>query len=333
MSLYVYHNTTVKWKEDDRLYCLHIQVDDDPMNPRRDVGDSLITTMACWHRRYDLGDRIQDKEPEDFWRRLVRENVSDEEIVSSAEAGKLSVRIAECEDKPGFVNIYETMQWRTALGTSAPQENLVYEELRKTDIAPYIRDDLTISDCMVLMAPHAAWLPLWLYDHSGITMSCGMRRYPYDDPWDSGQVGWFVALKKDVMRELVECVLDENGERIKDEHPHDNMPLTWSYRTKALTDETWEKRAIEYMEAEVKEYDQYLTGDIYGYTLYSAPVPDNEDEDPDWTEEDSCWGFWGNDLLENGIVDAVGDGLAKALETGKYDVGEAEVRRTTYYSF
>lgn len=333
MSLYIYDNTTVKWKEDDRLYCLHIQVDDDPMNPRRDMGDSLITTMACWHRRYDLGDRIHDKEPEDFWRRLVRENVSDEEIVAAAEGGKLGVRVAECEGKPGFVNIYETLQWRTVLGDSAPKESLVYEELRKTDIASYILDDLTISECMTLMAPHAAWLPLWLYDHSGITMSCGRRRYPYDDPWDSGQVGWIVALKKDIMRELVEYVLDENGERIKDEHPHDNMPSTWSYRTRTLTDETWEKRAVEYMEAEVKEYDQYLTGDIYGYTLYSAPVPDNEDEAPDWTEEDSCWGFWGNDLLENGIVDAVGDGFAKALETGEYDVGEAEVCRSTYYSF
>jgi hypothetical protein len=32
-------------------------------------------------------------------------------------------------------------------------------------------------------------LPLYLYDHSGITM----RTYPYDCPWDSGQVGYIIA--------------------------------------------------------------------------------------------------------------------------------------------
>ena len=42
-------------------------------------------------------------------------------------------------------------------------------------------------------------LPLYLYDHSGITMSCDLT-YPYNDRWDSGQVGWIYASHQRVSR-------------------------------------------------------------------------------------------------------------------------------------
>lgn len=97
-------------------------------------------------------------------------------------------------------------------------------------------------------------LPLYLYDHSGITMnttgfSCG---------WDSGQVG-FIFVSKEKIRE--------------------------EFGVKNVT-----KKVIEKVEkllvGEVETYDQYLTGDIYGYR-----ITDTETDE----ELDSCWGYYGSD--------------------------------------
>ena len=38
------------------------------------------------------------------------------------------------------------------------------------------------------------------------------------------------------------------------------------------------------MESEVKQYSQYLEGDVYGFAI----------EDPDGNDMDSCWGFYGH---------------------------------------
>ena len=76
-------------------------------------------------------------------------------------------------------------------------------------------------------------LPLYLYDHSGITM----RTTPFTCPWDSGQVG-FIFVSKEKARE-------EYGR---------------------LTKKTIEK-ITKYLIDEVAEYDTYLTGDVWGYIV------------------------------------------------------------------
>lgn len=334
-AMNMYDNDTVKWENDGKLYCLHVQCDEDPPNPRRDW-DNPITVMACWHRRYRLGDNIEDKDPESFWQRLVRENLSEKEIMAAAKAGKLTgIRVAKCrgKDKKGLVNIYETCQWQSPIGDGEPKECLEYEEVSEDTAVYYLLDDLTVGHCLTLMEPYAEWMPIWLYDHSGITISCGTRHGQFNDRWDSGQVGWIVVLKKTIIKECgAEYVLDNAGERIKVEHPHENGPSTWSYLTRPLTDKTWRSRAMEIMKGDVEVYDQYLTGDVYGFTLYSAD-PVDEDETPDWAMEDSCWGFFGSDVLENGIVDHVGNGLSEAVENGMIIAGEAELHTCTYYTF
>lgn len=106
-------------------------------------------------------------------------------------------------------------------------------------------------------------LPLYLYDHSGITMSTGA----FGCPWDSGQVGFIYV----------------TAERIRAEYGDDSPES----REKA--------RAV--LTGEVKVYDQYLTGDIWGFEIFKV----NECEccghnDPE--SVDSCWGFYG-DALED----------------------------------
>jgi hypothetical protein len=52
--------------------------------------------------------------------------------------------------------------------------------------------------------------------------------------------------------------------------------------------------AEKYIEATVKGYDQYLTGDVYGYVI--------KDKDE---QIDSCWGFYGLDYVIESAKEAV----------------------------
>ena len=100
--------------------------------------------------------------------------------------------------------------------------------------------------------------------------------YPYNDRWDAGCVGFVYVTKETAFKELVAYVLDENGERIKEEHKHPNGQSTWSYKIQPLTDDTWKKRAEEIIENEVEIYEQYLQGDVYGYTLTKTIIQQNK---------------------------------------------------------
>lgn len=91
-------------------------------------------------------------------------------------------------------------------------------------------------------------LPLYLYDHSGLVMNTG----GFTCPWDSGQVGFIYVSKN----------------RIENEYGQD----TRENRENA-------KRVLE---CEVEEYSKYLSGDVYGYVIYTE----------EREKEDSCWGFY-----------------------------------------
>lgn len=119
--------------------------------------------------------------------------------------------------------------------------------------------------------------PLYLYDHSGITISTSS----FNSSWDSGQVGFIFA----------------TGDDIKE-----------AYQTKNLTDDVI-ARAKEGMEQEVRTYDQYLTGDVYGFVVESIETCDHNEEHAEHLE--SCWGFYGMDDAREAANDAA-DTTAKA---------------------
>lgn len=79
-------------------------------------------------------------------------------------------------------------------------------------------------------------LPLYLYDHSGITMNTT----GFSCPWDSGQVGWIYATGEDVVKEYG-----------------------------SITPETLEK-AKDLLQGEVEYYDHYIRGDCYGLQLFKG---------------------------------------------------------------
>jgi len=321
-------NDTLKWRNDGKLYCLHTMTDENPESPRE--WDNLCT-LACWHRRYNLGDNIGNVDAEDFFRDLVRKNVPEEDVLKAALEGNISgIRAVKTGDDE--YDVYETYFISSVLGKSEPGESLEYSGIGAVSAGYYIIDDLTVAQSITLLEPYAVIVPLWLYDHGGITISCGSRQYPYNDRWDSGCVGYAVALKEKIMKETVGYVLDENGEKIREEYKHENAPSTWGYKTVPLTEDTWKARAEEIINGEVELYDQYLRGDVYGFKISVADEPE-EDEEPDWMEEDSCWGFYGDNILENGITDEVGYGLSDAIKSGEYETGKAVLHTKSYYAY
>lgn len=78
-------------------------------------------------------------------------------------------------------------------------------------------------------------LPLYLYDHGGLTM----RTRPFDCPWDSGQVGWIFVTREQLLANF----------RVK-------RP------TKRLIDQA--KRVLI---SEVETYDAYLRGEVYRFKV------------------------------------------------------------------
>lgn len=114
------------------------------------------------------------------------------------------------------------------------------------------------------------YIDVSMLDHSGISLYEGSSAHAQDPGgWDSGQVGFF-------------------------------------YVSKSHWDKThggkWRKSIVqECLRSELKMWDQYVTGDVYGIVV-TGP---NGEENPD----DSCWGFWGIDdarseaksMLENAI--------------------------------
>src|SRR5581483_3570876 len=99
-------------------------------------------------------------------------------------------------------------------------------------------------------------LPVFAYEHGGITISTR----EFTDRWDSGQIG----------------IIYVSYDKIKAE-----------FSVKHVTKKTL-KRVAEILMAEVKEYDDYLTGNVWGYRVK------NDDDDI----LDSCGGFYGNEGRE-----------------------------------
>jgi len=223
------------YQAEDAVRTLKIYIDEDPINPRE--WDNL-GVMVCSHDRYNLGDE-QTNDIDDYFDSLAEEL------------------------DPGFRKWWE--YWNEGPGWS------ILCNRTKEGKNTYIIDVYDTFHEMVnkkiwkILDKHLIILPLYLYDHSGITMSTG----PFSCPWDSGQVGFIYVEKKKVKEE-------------------------WGW--KRLTPDRI-KKIERFLKAEVEVYDQYLRGDVYGFECeYKYPFSlEHEDF------FDSCWGFYGSDWDENGL--------------------------------
>ena len=293
--LYISDNDTIKFEYEGKRYCVCIKRDTCGSDPRGDGDNTSI--MACWHGRYKLGDDIGGKSPKEFWNDLVEKYVPDKQFVKQLMADNLldshiwpsSGQEDEIRAENKLYDFYDLDYSKAEpLGEGIP-----FSELGK------LKCDLSIRDCMTLLQEYCEWEPLWLYDHSGLSISAG-GGYPYNDRWDSGQVGWAVVRRKD---------LPDN-----------------------LSDHSWRNVADDIIDDETEIYDYYLRDEVYGYTLYEAQSDDSFD--PEWEEIEESWGFFGDDLARNGMLDCI-PGLFEAVTTDKFECGTAHKYTVskTYYEF
>ena len=202
--------------------------------------------MVCWHSRYNLGDE-QRRDDVNEWLR---------ELACSLDPS-LEERLLYWEDGD---------RW-TRLMNKASE--------------PIAASDNKIKDLVTaVIDKHTVMLPLYLYDHGGLTMNTG----GYSCPWDSGQVGYIYATRETILKE---------------------------FSAKKLTAKL-RRKVEDILRSEVKTYAQYLEGDVYGYVIYKIDEPCDCDPEP-WNNYppcnctkhaevvDSCWGFYGRDVaLEEG---------------------------------
>ena len=139
-KLYCYDNEIIKWTCGDNLYCLHIQHDDIADNNPR-WWDDHDSVMACFHSRYNLGDKIDVKTPEEFWNNLVCKYCSDEEIINALIDMKLEESCVVIDNDNS--SIEET---RYAICCREDQANPWYTNLKYNEIATYARGDFSIRD-------------------------------------------------------------------------------------------------------------------------------------------------------------------------------------------
>ncbi len=115
---------------------------------------------------------------------------------------------------------------------------------------------------------------LYMYDHGGVAISTE----PFSCRWDSGQLGYVWISQNHI--DSIGCHMQDS--------------------------ETWHDyiaRLDKYLENEVQEYDDYINGNVYGFTIV----------DEDENILDSCYGFIGDDFSKNGLYDYIGRDLLKKV--------------------
>ncbi|MHC4301003.1 MAG: hypothetical protein ACYS7Y_27325 [Planctomycetota bacterium] len=215
--------------------------------------------MICWHDRYNLGDE-HSYSCSEFFRELACEHDADlEEYIDRLEGDvgdKLYDRAVEhgCEG------------WEAC---TAYAERFIRKRINDR-IESAIREGYVV-------------LPLYLYDHSGITISTGS----FSCIFDSGQIGWIICDKDTVEKEW-----DGNRER-----------------------------AEKWLRNEVAVYDQFITGDVWGFIAEQREVMDcwDLDDEEGWETTDSCWGFYGSDPETNGIKDHLCADYHDALDDARVE--------------
>lgn len=120
-----------------------------------------------------------------------------------------------------------------------------------------------------------AFLPIYMYEHGGVTISSK----DFNDRWDSGRIGIILI----------------SVENAKERYGIKRMSKRWKDTIIDVLTKT--------LQAEIEEYDKYLTGECYGYKLYNEETG----------EEDQLFGFYGDNIWENGIADNLPDVVVFSL--------------------
>lgn len=230
------------------LFRMHIEPDIDPWNPRTDM-DGNIGTMFCMHSRYHLGDKTPYQDEDGLKRAIIEElHIPMKKIQAYTKTGKANIDLKyNRQEKQWEIWGEYRFAWKRHYGLYSAASEL-------DDLEDDLIDGITFSDLQNIAGQELISLPLYLYDHSGLSMSVT----DFGDRWDSGQVG--------IIWTTIDRVKTARGGK----------------QTKA----EWSLLAKKNLKDEVEMYNQYLQGEVYGY------IEEKQTEDGKWEESDSCWGYY-----------------------------------------
>lgn len=251
--------------KDGKLFRFAIEPDEYPSNPRRDW-DNEASHLMCWYKGYDLGDKHDYSDPDDFFNTLIWQEYK---------AKKSNPIINYVRKNKTTRNIqikYNRSEWRYELyadGQDWKTREIVSQFITWENELDLLEDavleELTYSDKIKMLERKGYYfIPVNVYEHSGITMYTGSRWNHYDAQWDCSEVGWIYTSKTELIK------------------------ARWGYRnpktgkTYTATKNNWRKAADYILESEVEIYDMYLTGDVYAIRedVYDFDVEDWVDIEP-----------------------------------------------------
>lgn len=287
----------IRWKgPDGAIYGLLCEVDPDAdaKNPRK---NDNLSIMACYHDRYAMGDSLTGVDLEEKLDRVIRDNMEDEAIFQAIKSGKVPGIDIE-PDGEGLWNVYETYAIETPLGESNTTRELVYEGVCAHGIYETICDDISLAQFVAILSTEAVVAPL-LFTECGA--QCHLTVGDADDLRDSRCVGVAVVFRQ--------SIIEGWGE---------------------MTEEEWREQADQVLTNEVEEYNRYLNGETYIYTLHRL------DSDDPGEALFFCSGL-GMDIIDNGAAEYVNDeadadtGLMDAINAGEYTEGRVSYHHTPVF--
>ena len=119
----------------------------------------------------------------------------------------------------------------------------------------------------------AVVIPVYMYDHSGISLSTRNSGYPFNCRWVAGQLGIIYATEERIKEELQVAEVDDATRRMAEKQLQD----------------------------EIETLNQFVTGDVYYYSITDA----------EGEHLDGCGGVYGLQYCEE-EARSVADGIIKA---------------------
>lgn len=217
-------------------------------------------TFVCEHSRYSLGD---EHDIDSVINELFDKYATSEDIIAYFVNDRKAKIIEDEGKKYEYTKEYPWGESTFYIDAEQPND----------DIAAEMADDFSTMEKLHVASKSGnfVWRPISIYDHSGVSIWLGSTKGHVDARWDCSTTGFAYMEKSTAEKEYVP---------------------TEEYKT-------WQAWAIHIMEAEMNVYNQYVSGECYGWSIL--------DEHDDVI--DSCGGYYGSDYNEQfkeceGIIDS-----------------------------
>ena len=293
-----------KDKDNGKEYYVIIEQDESCCDWIQD--ECPVGHLITWHRYYTIGDKHDYEDPSEFFKSLIlevyhKDSLNSEEGMKQAkEYSKLLLEntMSEIktydevedhykksthgvEDAPYFIcSIDENGDWWASYPLSTDKvEDMTSDDLgwMLEMVYDYKLSRGEMSD-MIDACDQIAIFPVYMYDHGSIALSVSNSQYPFNDRWDSGQLGWWYITKEEAEKEW------------------------WK-------GDDWKQSFLERIKDYIEEFNEIESGNCWGFICAEKDLIDERiaglsERNPyrvrclrseiSSNQTDSCWGYIGD---------------------------------------